>query len=229
MIDGPSGESGQNQSTPPANEDTTTSSTLLGGGDAPAGSDLPAGDKPADTPKEGDQPSGDTPSGDQTVEYQLVLPENAVIDDTTLERTAATARELGLSNEHAQRLTNFLNEESAARDAAFLESNRPGGAEWTARTTEWAQKALADPEIGGSPEKLQTSVGLAKRALTEFFPPEVGQFLEESGFGSNPALLRGLAKIGRTISEGDIHQPDTRAHGKVAPADVLYDKTVETK
>lgn len=232
MDDGPTGENGQTQSTPSAEGTTPAPETLIGGGSKTPEGEAPKGEEK--TPiGEGGELKGDKPAEKPAAKtpeaYQLTLPENAVIDDKTLESTAAIARELELPNESAQKMVNFLNEQSAARDAALLESNRPGGAEWTARTTEWANQALKDEVIGGSPEKLQESVTFAKRALGQFFPPEVSEFLEETGFGSNPALLRGLAKIGKTISEGDIHQPDTRAHGKVAPQDVLFDKTVEKK
>jgi hypothetical protein len=236
MVDGPNGENGQTPSTPSAegtkDGTTPTPETLLGGGDkkTPEGDATSKGEEKTPIGEggelKGDKPE-EKPSGQAPEAYQLTLPENAVIDDATLEKTATIARELGLPNESAQKMVNFLNEQNASRDEAILESNRPGGAEWTARTTEWAQQALKDEVIGGSPEKLQASVTLAKRALSEFFPPEVQNFLEETGFGSNPALLRGLAKIGKTMSEGDIHQPEARTHGKVAPQDVLFDKTVE--
>ncbi len=231
MVDGPNGENGQTQSNPSAESATPAPETLLGEGSKTSEGETSKGEEKTPIGEggelKGDKPEGNKPSAEVPEAYQLTLPENAVIDDKTLERAATTARELGLSNESAQKMVNFLNEQNAARDASILESNRPGGAEWTARTTEWAQQALKDEVVGGSPAKLQESVTLAKRALTEFFPPEVSEFLEETGFGSNPALLRGLAKIGKTMSEGDIHQPDTRAHGKMAPQDVLFDKTVE--
>src|SRR5688572_22399042 len=40
--------------------------------------------------------------------YELVAPKDSTIDSATLERTAATARTLGLSNEQAQNVVDLL-------------------------------------------------------------------------------------------------------------------------
>ena len=113
--------------------------------------------------------------------YDLKLPENSVLDETAIERMTAYARESGLSPEAAQKQLEFLNTEVADRNVAFLESIKPGGAEWTRNVSEWETQARKDPELGGSPEKFAATVESARRVLAQVFPPTVAKFLHESG------------------------------------------------
>lgn len=141
--------------------------------------------------------------------YDLKLPENAVIDASVLERTAATARELGLSNEHAQKVVNALNQEAATAQQAAVEtalkSHQPGGAEWVKQETAWRDAVLQDPELGdGKPEQLEAAVTAGSKVLAKYGTPELGQFLETTGLGSHPAVLKFVARLGKAMGEGDI-------------------------
>lgn len=137
--------------------------------------------------------------------YDLKLPDDVKgIDAAIVERTAAIARAQGLGNEAAQTLLNGQVAEVAAQQAALVEAWKPGGSQWTARDTEWRQAALADAEIGGSPEKLAKSVELAQQVMAKFGGAETVQFLKETGLGSHPAALKLLAKIGAAMSESTL-------------------------
>jgi hypothetical protein len=138
------------------------------------------------------------------------LPDGSPLDPAIVERTAAIARELGLSNEAGQKLLDKVVAETvatmAARSAAVNAAWEPEkGAEWKKQNAAWQEAALKDPEVGGSPAKLAQSVEFAQRALKQFFPPETADFLKAyGGLGSNPAVLKGLAKIGRAMGEGGV-------------------------
>jgi hypothetical protein len=140
--------------------------------------------------------------------YEVKLPDGVKVDPAIVERTAARARELGLSNEAGQTLLNSVAEEvitqRTAEDAARLADWSPGGASWKARDAEWRLQALADPEIGGSPAKLANSVELAQKVRRELGGKEFDQFLKDTGLGSHPAALKFLAKIGRGMSESTL-------------------------
>lgn len=138
--------------------------------------------------------------------YELKLPEQTSLDTAVVERTAAIARELGLSQDNAQKTLEFVNNEVAAQIQAVTEAHKPGGAEWTKNVETWEKAALADPDLGGSgkPEVLKGNADLAQRVLAKFFPPVVKEFLIETGFGSNPDVLRGFVSIGRAMSEGSL-------------------------
>lgn len=188
-----------------------------------------ATDAPAETPKTATLTTDDAPAdapkkeeGPPDVVYDLKLPENPAIDETALERMTAIARESGLSNEAAQKQVEFLNNEVAAREQAFLASNKPGGADWTIRVNEWETQARKDPEIGGTPEKFAETLTQAKRVLSEVFPPSVAQFLNESGYGSHPDVIRGLAKIAKMTSEGSFIPGTGQATAETDPLRKMY-------
>lgn len=141
--------------------------------------------------------------------YALSLPDESPLDSTALDRVSELAKTIALtSDEQAQAIVDALHAEVADFEQALLESNAKGGAMWKARVEEMEKQALADPEIGGSPEKLQQSVQKGQRVLEKFGDDNVREFLEESGLGSSPALLRMLARIHHAISEDAMVLPD---------------------
>lgn len=63
----------------------------------------------------------------------------------------------------------------------------------------WADQARADQEIGG--DKFDASVASAISALDKFGTPELRAYLEESGAGSHPEVIRALSKVGKMVQE----------------------------
>lgn len=146
----------------------------------------------------------ETPASVVPETYDLKLPADSKADPAIVERTAAIARELGLSNEAGQKLLETVHAEVVARESAIADAAKPGGTAWKENVDRLAAVALADPEVGGSPEKLAANVDLGKAVLTKFFPAEVKDFLNETGLGSDPRVLRGLVKIAKSMSEGSL-------------------------
>lgn len=162
--------------------------------------------------------------------YELKLPDDSGLDATIAERTAATARTLGLSNEVAQGVLDFVADEIADREAATLEAHQPGGDAWKKQVEGFEAAALKDAEIGGSPDKLKESALLGQRVLATYFPESIEKFLHETGFGSHPDVIRGLAKIGRAVAEDTLVMPrSAAAAGSKELGDVFYPTTSEKK
>lgn len=157
--------------------------------------------------------------------YDLKLPDNSALDATAMERTAAFARERGLSNEAAQKALEFVHQEVAAQSDALLKAHQPGGAVWTKQVETWEAQVLADKDIGGSKEQVQKSGDLGKRVLATFFPESTREFLEKTGFGSHPDVLRGLVNIGKAMSEGSFVMPKSADVGSKSTAELLYGST----
>lgn len=134
--------------------------------------------------------------------YDLKLADGVTLDTAIIDKTAETARALGLSQAHAQQTLDFVAKTVADERAAAIAAHQPGGSEYAKQQETWRAAALADPEIGGSEEKLSANVEQAKKVLVTFFPPAVSEFLHNTGMGSNPHLIRGLAALGRAMSEG---------------------------
>lgn len=185
----------------------------------------PAGEPPAPpAPPAGDPPKAATPPAPPAVppaappappappptpvEYKLTLPADSQLDAGAIERTTAMARKLGLSPDAAQEALNLLSAEAGQRAKALTDSWEPGkGQLWLQRDQEWRSMAQADPEIGGSPEKLAASATKAQQVLYRFFGKDVAEFLHTSGLGSHPGVLKGLARIGFSMSEGSLVLP----------------------
>jgi hypothetical protein len=100
----------------------------------------------------------------------------------------------------------LMSQEAATANAAAMAAHAPGGEAWAKLNTEFQTAALADPEIGGSPEKLAASAVLAKRGFAKLFgdTPEAAAFFEQSALGSHPMILRGLARVGKEAGEATI-------------------------
>lgn len=194
-------------------EETTTTEATDASAPASATTDAPsptdashgsaeagAGAAPADTK--------DTPVSVVPEKYDLKLPEGSTVDPAIVEKTAARARALGLSNEAGQQLLDQTVQDLADAEQAhkagydaLVEAWKPGGTEYAKRDAQWRDEALKDAEIGGSPEKLASSIEFAQQALNKY-GSDLKTYLDETGLGSHPAAIKFLANIGRAMSEG---------------------------
>jgi hypothetical protein len=180
---------------------------------------------PAAPPAPDGRPRG--PDGKFLEKYDLKLPADSTVDAAVVERTAARARELGLSNEHAQKTLDFVHQEvSAAAKAAAeatLAAHAPGGAEWEKNVKDWNAAALADQELGANkPEQLTQNAALARRVVATFGDKESIEFLEKNPLGSHPALLRMLVRIGKASGEGSLVAPASQDAPKKSMGERWY-------
>lgn len=183
-----------------------------GGAGGKTEGDKPEGEKPAR--KEG---TGETPPEPK---YELKLPENSVLDAAVTERLTSFAKERQLSPEHTQQALEFMHSELSSNLESVLKAHQPGGEAWVEQDRLWREAAVKDPAIGAGDENtFKAAVEKAKKAAATFFPKSVLDFLETSGMGSNPDLLKGLLAIDSAMAEGKFtagshveeEQPKSRA------------------
>lgn len=163
--------------------------------------------------------------------YDLKLPDKSPVDPAVVERTAAIARELGLSQDNAAKALGFVASEVAAQTAAALsayappsEENKEGGAKWKEQDSAWKAAALADKDLGnGKPEQLTAKVDLAKKVLAKFGDPESIEYLD-SAYGSSPAVLRILVRVGEAMGEKGLVTQEGQPDVIVPTKDLLYPK-----
>ena len=147
------------------------------------------------TKSEGDnkQEDKDKKPGLQAPEkYELTAPEGTELDSKAVELFEPVARELGLSNDQAQKLAGLwpqLQEQIQNRQAES----------WGQQVEQWAADTKTDKEIGG--DKLTVSVGHAQKALDTFASKEFREFLDSTGLGNHPEMVRAFAKVGKLMSE----------------------------
>lgn len=198
-----------------------------GGGTTPAA----AVDTPADGTDSGDSANGDTPAGEgkssaeKTAEelaaekaekdkkpaspekYEFAAPEGQELDANALSVFEPIAKELGLTQEQAQKLVDI-----------YPQIQQQQAEAWSKQIAEWGEQVKADKEIGG--DKFTASVGLAQRALDQFGNPELREYLQVSGLGNHPALVRFCTKVGKSMAEDSFVVPNQG--GQRSAADILY-------
>lgn len=171
----------------------------------------PQGDKPADGDKPDDD-KGKKPEGAPEA-YEFKAAEGVELDTEALKDFEPVARELNLTNEQAQKLV-----DAYPKILAGVQQRQADA--WQKQTEGWAEAVKADKEIGG--DKLESNLSAAQRALDQFGNPELKEYLNVTGMGNHPELVKAFVKIGKAMSEdGMVSGKDT---GQRSAAEVLYGK-----
>lgn len=134
--------------------------------------------------------------------FELTLPENTLLDPTVTERVTAIAKELGVTDAaHAQRVLDAIHGEADTALKTFQAAIAKGGDIWKENVARLAEQSLADPEIGGTPDLLNRSVSSAKSVLAKYATKEFVAWLDETGQGSHPEVIRTFARIAKAFGE----------------------------
>lgn len=86
----------------------------------------------------------------------------------------------------------------------------------------WLTASKADPEFGG--ENYEANLGLAREAMKAYASPAFNKFLDETGQGNHPEVIRHFLKLGKDVAEGKLvigRQAAASAEGK-SQAQRLY-------
>lgn len=200
----------ENQSTPPSEGEGGT--LLTGGdnarsasdGDTAVGDDGNSGDSaaaPDDTDAVDERASFyGAPEGDAGYELQG-LPEGVEVDKEALDAVTPVAKELNLSSEGLSKIAGIYAEKVLPGVVERVNSQlhqdiAATHAEWATQAKQLVQE---DPTFGGNP--LPEVQGVAAKALDRFGGPEFRKFLDESGLGNHPAMLKFAYQAGSAISE----------------------------
>ena len=169
--------------------------------------DKPAdGDKPAEKPDEKEQKQEGAPE-----KYEFQAAEGVELDTEALKDFEPVARDLNLTNEQAQKLVDAYPKILAGVQQRQAEA-------WQAQTEQWAADVKADKDIGG--DKLTSNLSAAQRALDQFGTPELKEYLNTTGLGNHPDLVKTFVKIGKAMSEDGM--VDGSNQGQRSAAEVLY-------
>ena len=157
----------------------------------------------------------------------FTLPDGVELDAKVVEEAKTLAKELGLSQENAQRVADLLAKQSEATGPkaakAFEEQQQ---AQVKSIHDEWVDQVKADKEVGG--EKLAENLAKAKAAMEATTTPQLQMLLQRTGLGNNVEVIRHFLRIAPAFSE-DKHVPSgDQPSGKRSAADVLYEKTPST-
>nr|WP_154927527.1 peptidase [Pantoea agglomerans] len=220
---------------PAAGGDAGAPAANNGGEPAPAGQEAtpegqqdgaakPEGDGAAQKPEgEGEKPgaekNGDKKDGDKKPEgapeaYEFKAPEGGELDKEAVAQFEPIARELNLSQEQAQKLVDLYGSK------VMPQLMKQQADTWQKQVADWGTAAKEDAEIGG--DKFDGNLTRAKQAMDKFATPQLREFLETTGMGNHPELIRVFVKVGAAMSEDSLVTSNEK--GQRSAADVLYGK-----
>jgi len=146
--------------------------------------------------------------------YILTMPEGVEVDQPLLDALGPKFKELGLSTKQAQGLA----EAYAAQKKAEFDAR---SSEYAATVSGWIDQAKTDDEIGGG--KWDRTASEASKVIDRFGTPALKAYLNETGGGNHPEIIRLAARVGAAISEDDPARGENRGTKTEAdPAKRLY-------
>ncbi|EDQ8561773.1 peptidase [Salmonella enterica subsp. enterica] len=179
------------------------------------------GDKPQEEkPADGDKPEEEKPDDKEQKpegapeKYEFKPAEGQELDTAALEQFEPIARELNLTNEQAQKMVDLY----GTKIMPMVQQQQVEA--WQKTTEQWAADVKADKEIGG--DKLTSNLSAAQRALAQFGTPKLKEYLEGTGLGNHPELVKAFVKVGKAMSEDGM--VTGKESGQRSAAEVLYGK-----
>ena len=160
--------------------------------------------------------------------YTFVMPEGVELDQALADALMPDFKEMGLTQGQAQKLIDKYIATNQARletHAASAEGAWSGAAyqyfKDNGTPDTWADKAKGDKDLGG--DKWNGTVTDATRFINTMGTPDLKAFLNASGGGNHPELIRIFAKAGALIKEDDPANGGAGGSGKpVEAAHVLF-------
>ena len=166
----------------------------------PADGDTPPAD--GDTPPADDAPPADKDVPEAYADFKM--PEGVELDASLLEKASPIFKELGLTQDQAQKLVDFqagLNQDGQANVVqAFNE-----------QVETWKTDSRNDKEFGG--EKFEENLSIAKLAIETHGSPEFQKLLDDHAISSHPEFVRFALNVGKGLKQ-DVPGAGNRAPGK---------------
>ena len=196
-------------------------SNILGGDQAAQGQQQQqAGDAAQQTQEgQGQKQEGEGEQAQKTVVPETYafkdLPEGYALSEQQLAEVSPLFKDLGLTQEQADKLVAFDDKRALAAEQAGLEQRQ-------GLVTGWEKSLREDATFGGA--NFDANVGVAQKALAQFGSPELSTMLKESGLGSHPEVVRLFHRIGQQLAEGQLHSGSGNQSRKT-DAEVFYGKS----
>lgn len=149
-----------------------------------------------------DNQSGGAPSAGNETTNGTLIDTNWTIDAKALDGMNI---ESGLVDSYTGLAKKYgLNQENATsllKDAAEI-LNRMDVETVTKQRNAWAEESRNDKEFGGA--ALDANLAIAKKAVDAYGTPEIKEFLETTGLGNHPEVIRLFYRVGKTLTEDGI-------------------------
>jgi hypothetical protein len=149
--------------------------------------------------KEGEEKA---PEGAPESYEKFEIEEGFDITDDEFKSVAEISKELNLSQEQAQKMVNLKVSIDKARQEQLQKDQADETLAWQKET----RKELGD--------KYSEEIAIGKKAHDTFMPKGFRDFLVKTGLVHHPDYIRGMIKIGKSISEDTFVKGDTKVKGK---------------
>jgi hypothetical protein len=194
--------------------------TILGGPEEPEGDEPKPEDKPEPTEEEKARAAlFGAPEGD----YEIAgLPEGMGIDKTALDAVTPVAKELGLSNEGFSKLDNVYATQIMPQVTESVVDNlqKDIAAQHAAWATEALEMVNTDETFAG--QKLDDVKSMSAKAIDRFGGADFRKYLNDTGLGNHPAMLKFAYLAGTAIAEDTTFERGGSAPVKKSRTDKYY-------
>jgi len=173
---------------------------------------------------EGDDANAEKPAEAPAEYAEFTVPDGVKLDDALLAEAAPVFKELGLTQEQAQKLVDFQArmQLGGAKDAAEAKANAEVEAQKQQAKIDNENIATLRNEFG---DQYAVKQAAAQRAIRRFDPSgEMLSFVESAGLGTFPPFVRFLAAAGEAISEPSFLASEKPASSEApkSPAEIMY-------
>lgn len=152
--------------------------------------------KPAEPNKEPSEVSKDGKTPAVPEAYTFKAPEGYTLDEKLIAEATPIFKEMGLSQDAAQRLVDWYSRTQIANNKAIDDTV-------TKMRNEWRDTVAKDPEIGGKLDAVKANIGKALASVND--PKLVADFksaMDLTGGGDHPAIIKVLNKWAEAVNEG---------------------------
>jgi len=143
--------------------------------------------------------------------YELTMPEGITVDQELLDALAPDFLAKKMTPREAQALTDKFVKVQTDRAEAKNKA-------WAETVAGWVTEAKADADMGGA--KWDATAKTARTAIDTLGTPELKEYLQATGGGNHPELIRIFAKVGAMITEDNPANGGVGGSGK--PADAAH-------
>lgn len=174
----------QNPNPPPTQPMTNTSEARTSTGELI--------DQAAAAPAEATPPAPASSAPEAYTDF--TLPEGVTLDKAILDEATPIFKELGLSQEAAQKLVDLQAKYSTKTSADLTKAVDDMRADWQAKVK--ADPALANLDV------VKTELGRAKDKLPVAVRTAFDEAMNLTGLGDHPAIVKGLFEFAKLVNEG---------------------------
>lgn len=151
------------------------------------------GGKPDDNSGEGDGGSKDGSAASNAPESyaEFKVPEGVSVSESQLEAATPVFKDLGLSQEAAQKLVDLQVKNFQDQQAAWVETSK-----------QWQDELKKDPDIGGAAfnDNVERARALVDRVLGKEDAQDLRELFQQ-GYGNFPPLFRFVVRLANAVSE----------------------------